>query len=83
MKREVEKNEKENNRNNVRISFFNEWCLSLALAIHDENKLKESLKDCYHLKLLQKRGFQADIDYCLSTDIIDIVPKLVNGKFIL
>lgn len=57
--------------------------LSLSLAIRDENKLKESLKECYHLNLLQNRGFQADIDYCLSSDIIDVVPKYVNGKFIL
>ena len=61
----------------------NDSGLAMALAISDESKLLENLKDCYHLKLLQERGFQSDIDYCLSTDIIEVVPKYVNGKFIL
>ncbi len=61
----------------------NDSGLAMALAISDESKLTENLKDCYHLNLLQERGFQADIDYCLSTDIIDVVPKFINGKFIL
>lgn len=61
----------------------NDSGLAIALAISDENKLTESLKDCYHLQLLQKRNFQKDIDYCLSTDIIDVVPKYINGEFIL
>ncbi len=57
--------------------------LAMALVIDQEDKLTEYLKECYHLNLLQERGFQTDIDYCLSTDIIDVVPKLINGKFTL
>ena len=58
--------------------------LAMALGVSgDHILLEESLKDCYHLNLLQKRGFQNDVDYCLSIDIIDVVPKYVNGKFIL
>jgi len=57
--------------------------LAMALAVSKESELVENLKDCYHLNLLQKRNFQKDIDYCLSTDIVDVVPKFINGEFIL
>jgi len=57
--------------------------LAMVLALNKNLSLKELLEECYHLKLLQARGFQADIDYCLSSDMMDVVPKYVNGKFIL
>ena len=56
---------------------------ALALAIKDEKKLSENLKDCYHLNLLNKRGFEKDVNYCLSTDTTDIVPQLIKNKFII
>ncbi|OYT15624.1 MAG: 2-phosphosulfolactate phosphatase [Bacteroidetes bacterium 4572_77] len=56
--------------------------LMCSLSISRENKLKESLKDSYHLQLLQQRGFQKDVDYCLSLDIVDIVPVLEQGRFV-
>ncbi|NOR88542.1 MAG: 2-phosphosulfolactate phosphatase family protein [Bacteroidales bacterium] len=62
---------------------INDSGLAMSLIIKDESMLTTNLKDCYHLKLLQKRNFQEDIDYCLSTDIIDVVPKFMNGKFVL
>lgn len=54
-----------------------------ALAVKDETQLSEYLKDCFHLNVLKDRGFQADIDYCLSLDILDVVPLFVNGEFII
>ncbi len=57
--------------------------LICALAIPNETTLKESLKDCYHVNILKDRGFQNDVEYCLSTDIIMEVPQFINGKFIL
>jgi 2-phosphosulfolactate phosphatase len=57
--------------------------LAMALAVDSHTDLKEILKDCHHLKLLQQRGFQDDVDYCLTIDSIRSVPKYVNGKFIL
>ena len=55
--------------------------LAMALALNKDKPVKELLEECYHLKLLQGRGFQADIDYCLSVDMIDIVPQLIGAKF--
>ncbi|NPD46371.1 MULTISPECIES: 2-phosphosulfolactate phosphatase [unclassified Lentimicrobium] len=55
---------------------------SMALAIKDENKLQESLKDCYHLNLLRAKGFKNDVDYCLTLDSLNVVPQLKNGYFV-
>lgn len=55
---------------------------SMSLAIKDENTLHESLKDCYHLKLLKFKGFQEDVDYCLTLDSLKVVPQLKNGYFV-
>ena len=55
---------------------------SMALAIKDENKLQESLKDCYHLKRLKSKGFQNDVDYCLTLDNLNVVPQWKNGYFV-
>ena len=54
-----------------------------TMAIPDETTIQESLKDCYHVNILKDRGFQDDLDYCLSIDILNVVPQLINGKFIL
>ena len=57
--------------------------LALALAISDEEKLVENLKNCHHVNILKKRDFQADIDYCLSIDTTNAVPQLKETKFII
>lgn len=54
----------------------------LALAIKDESKLKESLKDCYHLNLLISMGFEKDVDFCLTLDSHHVLPQLKNGCFV-
>jgi len=57
--------------------------LAMALIAEHSIKIHKTLSDCYHLKLLKHRGFQADIDYCLSADIIPTVAKYIDGKFVL
>jgi len=61
----------------------NDLGLALALAIKDEKKLAENLESCFHLNILKERDFQDDIDYCLSIDIIDAVPHLSRGRFMI
>ena len=55
--------------------------LALALAIIDEKRLAKNLENCYHLNSLKERSFQDDINYCLSIDIIDLVPRLLGNRF--
>lgn len=55
---------------------------SMVLAIKDENKLKESLKDCYHLNILKSKGFEKDVDFCLTLDSLNMVPQWKNGYFV-
>ena len=56
---------------------------ALALAIKDESKLTDNLKDCHHFNVLNKSGFTKDVDFCLSIDTIDVVPQLIKNKFII
>jgi len=55
----------------------------MSLAIKDEKELKKALKDCFHLNVLLRNGFQADVDYCLSLDVLEAVPRLIEARFIL
>ncbi len=54
------------------------------MAIATQNSLRpaEALKDCYHLHLLSSKGFQEDVDYCLSLDILNVVPKWNGDRFV-
>lgn len=55
---------------------------AMILMHLDENRIGESLKDCYHLNLLVSKGFQKDVDYCLTLDSLDVVPQMRNGYFV-
>lgn len=54
----------------------------MSLAIEDEKELQKALKECYHLNVLLRNGFQADVDYCLSLDVLEAVPRLIDARFI-
>jgi len=54
---------------------------ALALAIANEKDLVQNLENCYHVGVLKERHFQKDIDFCLSIDTIDVVPRLIENKF--
>lgn len=55
---------------------------AMALIPLDEDGIKESLKHCYHLNLLVAKGFQKDVDYCLALDILDVLPQMKKGYFV-
>lgn len=55
----------------------------VAIATQQDLTPQQALKDCYHLNLLLTKGFQKDVDYCLSQDILDVVPKWNGDRFTL
>ncbi|MEQ6358736.1 2-phosphosulfolactate phosphatase family protein [Thermoanaerobacter thermohydrosulfuricus] len=44
-----------------------------------ENNLYEIVKEGYHFKRLKDLGYDEDIEFCLTVDKFDIVPKLKDG----
>ncbi|ADD03016.1 2-phosphosulfolactate phosphatase [Thermoanaerobacter italicus Ab9] len=44
-----------------------------------EDNLYEIMKHGYHLKRLEELGYKEDIEFCLTVDKFDIVPKLKDG----
>ncbi|MBN2615413.1 MAG: 2-phosphosulfolactate phosphatase [Bacteroidales bacterium] len=54
---------------------------SLLQAYESKNgNLKELLQGCYHLNLLVRNGFEKDVEYCLQTDKLSLVPELIEGS---
>ncbi len=43
------------------------------------NNIHDILKDTYHYNQLLKAGFKEDIDYCLKENVIDKVPRYMDG----
>lgn len=53
---------------------------TLYQAYQSKNgNLSALLKDCYHLNLLKRNGFEKDVTYCLQTNIFDFVPEIKNS----
>jgi 2-phosphosulfolactate phosphatase len=48
----------------------------------DIGNINDKLAQCTHVKTLQKKGFQDDINYCLQTGIIPIVPVLRDNMLV-
>ncbi len=44
-----------------------------------EGNLMVALENCHHAQLLIKKGFIADVNYCMQQDISNIVPRLSDG----
>ncbi len=64
----------------------NEYDLSdstqgIKLMSVEELSPMKNLKDCFHLKLLLEKGFQKDVEFCLTLDSLNVVPLLKNGYF--
>lgn len=53
-----------------------------SIATQNNPEPTEALKDCYHLNLLLSKGFQKDVDYCLSLDILNVIPKWTGDRFV-
>lgn len=55
----------------------------VARNFYENNSdLKESLVEAKHYGVLKSLGLEADIEYCLSKDIYDIVLKYENGEVV-
>ena len=68
----------------VRKVELSDMALTLQKAFRDKtlsNRIQ--LKDCYHLNLLIRNGFEKDVDYCLQEDLFQIVPEMNDGKIII
>ncbi len=48
----------------------------------DIGNINDKLTQCTHVKTLQKKGFQDDINYCLQAGIIPIVPVLKDNMLV-
>ena len=40
------------------------------------------LRNCYHGRSLARIGLGADLEFCAQTDVVDVVPSLVDGRII-
>ncbi|MFB6318183.1 2-phosphosulfolactate phosphatase [Saccharicrinis sp. FJH54] len=59
--------------------------LSDIASAHDQlyrfsKDLHTSLTECMHYNILRSKGLQNDLDYCLTLNILDIVPVWKNGE---
>ncbi len=48
----------------------------------DNGDLHKLLKDCYHLNLLKRNGFEKDVEFCLQKNSSDVVPEMKNGRIV-
>lgn len=48
----------------------------------DIGNISDKLAECSHVKILQKKGFQHDIDFCLQTSLFPIVP-ILKGNYLM
>ncbi|MBN2637960.1 MAG: 2-phosphosulfolactate phosphatase [Bacteroidales bacterium] len=54
---------------------------TLLKAYQSENgNLNILLQDCYHLNLLKRNGFEQDVNYCLQTDKLSLVPEKIKNN---
>lgn len=47
-----------------------------------KNNLMEYLKDSSHVKRLGRLNIHKDIEFCLTSDVYDVVPVLANGTLV-
>lgn len=48
----------------------------------ENGNINDKLAGCKHVQYLQSKGYQADIDYCLQTGLLQVIPVLKNGKLV-
>ena len=48
----------------------------------DTGNITDKLQSCTHLKYLQSKGYQHDIDYCLQPGMLFVVPAIKEGKMV-
>lgn len=48
----------------------------------ETGNINDKLMGCKHLQYLQDKGYQDDIDYCLQTGLLQVIPVMKKGKII-
>lgn len=64
-------------RKNVQLSDMAQTLLKAYQS--EQGNLQRLLNDCYHLNLLMRNGFVKDVEYCLQSDKLALVPEMING----
>jgi len=49
----------------------------------EAGNISAKLKSCTHLKYLQSKGYQKDIDYCLQTNLLNLVPISTEDQIVI
>ena len=47
---------------------------------NEEPNLHSALANCRHYNILKNKGLQKDLDYCLSLNVLDVVPFWIKGE---
>ena len=62
---------------------LSDFSIMLLKAFRKDNgDLHKLLKDCYHLNLLKRKGFEKDVEFCLQKNISYIVPEMKDGRIV-
>ena len=62
---------------------LSDFSIMLLKAFRKDNgDLHKLLKDCYHLNLLKRNGFENDVEFCLQKNSSDVVPEMKNGRIV-
>ncbi|MBS7656194.1 2-phosphosulfolactate phosphatase [Candidatus Bathyarchaeota archaeon] len=65
---------------NLGINEADDGIKAAVLAWREASKnLKEAIKDGSHAKYLIKRGFEKDVEFCSSINILNVIPIYKNG----
>lgn len=62
---------------------LNDFSLSMAKMAQFMPDIKKVLEGTKHYEYLKSLGFTKDLEYCITPDIIDVVPYYKNSKIIL
>jgi len=62
---------------------LSDFSITLLKAFRKDNgDLRKLLKDCYHLNLLKRKGFEKDVEFCLQKNSSDVVPEMKDGRIV-
>lgn len=50
---------------------------------NDKDNLDEALRRCNHAQWLSRNGFEQDVDYCLRTDVLPVLPYYDDNRLVL
>jgi 2-phosphosulfolactate phosphatase len=50
---------------------------------HDKTQFEAAIRRCNHAQLLEKKGFGADVEYCLRINALPLLPHYVDNRLVL